>query len=1092
MKKSVNKKLFAMLAAMVIMLLMACIPVAVSANSSQDLAVTITPMVANASAGDSFDVIVTLSTIQPGFPWAGVIFDIAFDNTRLDFLGLRLLDNDPPPHGMEVAYVVRPAHGDGWIPFPGGKILRVMWAHELGHNVTGNASFALTFRVRADASAGTAEIRWAPRDASAHPGEVPLFRTPTPSDYGRIEISGPPAPDRTVTFDLQGGSASFDLTRRVADGSMLTPPAPVPTRTGYTFVGWQFYVPVGEGMARVDFDFSMQIMTDTILYARWRSNIRHTVTFDLGGGTGNFPLQVHVYHGETVARPANNPTRAGYVFNNWYTAPTGGALVSFNRPITSDTTIHARWTRGTSANHTVRFEMHGGMPALGNRTIANNALLAEPTSVPTLAGYTFNGWWTHAVGGTRVNFPMPITTPTTLHAQWIPVNAPTHTVTFDLHGGTGTFPITQHGVVQGSTISRPTPDPTRAGYRFEGWWTHAVGGQQFNFASSITSNTTIHARWIPVAVTNPRTLTISNFPTTITPIGQSHGPGNHTVPAGTNMTLVAGGLNNWTFLGWFQNPPAAGSTVSVPEDNIHQFTMPNNNISFTAVWGNQYGVVGTQNSPTTSVNHTVTFNLQGGTATFQLTRSVINGGLLASPTPPPTRAGYTFNGWWTAATGGQQFNFTSPITANRTLYARWTAAGAANNRTVTFNLQGGTATFPLTQTVANGERATQPTPAPTRTGYTFNGWWTAATGGQQFNFNDPITTNRTLHARWTAAGANTRTLAISNFPTITPNGQSHSPGNHTITVGANVTLIAGTTDNWTFLGWFTSANRPAANATVTIPANNRRQFAMPSNNVHYVAVWGNQNGVVGVPNTPDGEEERTAHHAFLIGFEDGTVRPTGTATRAHLATVLFRLMSDEDRATYWSQTNPFADVVLENWFNNAISTVRNAGVFSPSMPMPGGRFEPERQVTRAEVIAAIVRLQGVAPVTTVKFNDISGHWAAGYINAAASEGWALGFTGIGGEFRPNELVTRAQMAALVNRAFGRLPERPSDLLADMVRWSDNANTNAWYYLYMQEATNSHYYVMKANNVNETWTYLIPPRNWAVLERPNSRPGDITR
>ena len=714
------------------------------------------------------------------------------------------------------------------------------------------------------------------------------------------------------------------------------------------------------------------------------------VTFNLQGGTGSFPAQ-SVVHGVTVARPTVEPTRAGYSFNGWWTAVTGGTRFDFATPILVDTVIYARWISDTA--HTVTFNLHGGTADFELEIpVHDGERVMRPTVEPTRTGYSFDGWWTTVTNGAMFNFNSPIMADTTIHARW----RPNHTVTFSLHGGTSTFPTTQF-VADRGMVPHPSPHPTRAGYSFNGWWTAATDGTEFDFNRMIMADTTIHAHWV-------------------------------SFDGGT---------------------------------------------------------------------HTVTFNLNGGTGNFSTTQTVANGGLVTRP-PHPRRTGYAFGGWWTEETGGTEFNFNNTaVTDDITLYAYWVAPlDNVNERTVSFNLHGGRGTFPQTLRIEHGSTVTRPAVDPTRAGYTFAGWWTEETGGTEFNFNMSITVNRVIHARWTAvegAANNAMTLTISNFPTITPNGQSPIAGSHTVNAGASMTLASGNTDNWTFLGWFRAANRPASGSTVAVPTSRNHQLTMPNSNTHYVAVWGNQDGVVGIPNTPEEvAEERTSHHAFLIGFEDGTVRPTGTATRAHLATVLFRLMSDADRTAYWSQTNSFADVALENWFNNAISTTMNAGVFSPAMPMPGGNFEPERQVTRAEVMAAIVRLQGVSPITTAKFNDISGHWAAGYINAAAEEGWTFGFTGIGGEFRPDDLVTRAQMAALINRAFGRLPQEPSDLLSDMVRWSDNANPNAWYYLYMQEATNSHYYVMKANGINETWTHLIPPRNWAVLERPTSRPGDILR
>ncbi|MCL2366573.1 MAG: carboxypeptidase regulatory-like domain-containing protein, partial [Oscillospiraceae bacterium] len=232
-----------------------------------------------------------------------------------------------------------------------------------------------------------------------------------------------------------------------------------------------------------------------------------------------------------------------------------------------------------------------------------------------------------------------------------------------------------------------------------------------------------------------------------------------------------------------------------------------------------------------------------------------------------------------------------------------------------------------------------------------------------------------------------------------------------------------------------------------------------------------------------------ANHAFMIGFADGTVRPRAEVTRAQIATMIFRLMPDEDRAGYWMQTNPFTDVISTNWHNNAVSTTVNAGIF---VGMPDGTFMPDRGITRAELAATIVRYMGAAQVEwPVQFNDIAEHWAQGYINAAALSGWVIGDDGLGGAFRPNDTITRAEAAAIISRAFGRLPYSAEDLLPGMNTWLDNANPNAWYYLYIQGATNSYYYIMHEDGIHQIWVELIEQgRDWALLERPDSRPDDI--
>ena len=228
----------------------------------------------------------------------------------------------------------------------------------------------------------------------------------------------------------------------------------------------------------------------------------------------------------------------------------------------------------------------------------------------------------------------------------------------------------------------------------------------------------------------------------------------------------------------------------------------------------------------------------------------------------------------------------------------------------------------------------------------------------------------------------------------------------------------------------------------------------------------------------------------MIGTPAGYIRPGAYITRAEAATIFFRLLSDEERADYWQQTNPFTDVALRNWFNNAVSTTANGGMITG---YPNGTFAPDQFITRAEMTAAVVRFMGMAegPPPESHFNDISGHWAQGYISMAATNGWVTGPRGLSGSFYPDRHITRAETAAIVNRIFGRLVERQEDLLSDMLTWPDNADASAWYYLYIQVATNSYTFERRgANDEFERWLTIIPARDWTVLEKPESRPWEI--
>lgn len=224
------------------------------------------------------------------------------------------------------------------------------------------------------------------------------------------------------------------------------------------------------------------------------------------------------------------------------------------------------------------------------------------------------------------------------------------------------------------------------------------------------------------------------------------------------------------------------------------------------------------------------------------------------------------------------------------------------------------------------------------------------------------------------------------------------------------------------------------------------------------------------------------HVAYMIGYADGTVRPLSGITRAEVATIFFRLLTDEVRDEYWSQSNPYTDVAEDAWYNNAISTLVNMGIISG---YSDGTFRPDAAITRAEFTKIAVSFFDYADDGySGRFSDVSGgSWYATFVDAAADMGLIEGYGD--GSFRPDAGITRAEACAIVNRTLGRAPEAGHLLpRSEMNTWSDNANSNAWYYADVQEATNSHDYewVTYGGERIENWTAKLAERDWADLER----------
>ncbi len=221
----------------------------------------------------------------------------------------------------------------------------------------------------------------------------------------------------------------------------------------------------------------------------------------------------------------------------------------------------------------------------------------------------------------------------------------------------------------------------------------------------------------------------------------------------------------------------------------------------------------------------------------------------------------------------------------------------------------------------------------------------------------------------------------------------------------------------------------------------------------------------------------TDHFAYIVGYGNGEVRPQNNITRAEVATIFFRLLTDDVRDENLTKTNRYSDVAATSWYNTAVSTLSSMGIITG---YPDGTFRPNAAITRAEFAAIAARFDNDGDKTAAKFSDIATHWAKDEISIAYNNGWITGYPD--GTFGPQRDITRAETMTLVNRVLNRLPETEDDLLPNMTVWTDNANPKAWYYLAVQEATNSHYYKFKTNSQYEKWTELRETRDWTQLEK----------
>ena len=339
----------------------------------------------------------------------------------------------------------------------------------------------------------------------------------------------------------------------------------------------------------------------------------------------------------------------------------------------------------------------------------------------------------------------------------------------------------------------------------------------------------------------------------------------------------------------------------------------------------------------------------------------------------------------------------------------------------------------------------------------------------------------------TAQGNDEVSGHISNNETVTlSSGQSVSI--YGLPVGASYTVTETANDDYTVSAEAIHGTVDGAVVSGTIPDLDDGAAAAHYTNTYHGSWIPPVKPVTPIrpPVDPDKPELNTEdHYAYIVGYEDGSVQPEGDITRAEVATIFFRLLTDESRDAFWSQTNDYTDVPADAWYNNAVSTLSNAGILDG---YEDGTFKPDGNITRAEFATIAVRFFEATYDGGDLFSDIAGHWAQDYINEAANAGIVDGYPD--GTFGPQKLITRAEAMTMVNRTIDRHPHE-DHLLDDMIVWPDNPET-AWYYEQVQEATNSHEYTMNTDdeqNPYEIWTELLPNRDWSELEKAWSDAND---
>lgn len=463
-------------------------------------------------------------------------------------------------------------------------------------------------------------------------------------------------------------------------------------------------------------------------------------------------------------------------------------------------------------------------------------------------------------------------------------------------------------------------------------------------------------------------------------------------------------------------------------------------------------------------NHTLTFETNGGSAIAPVT--VRHGNAVARPADP-TKDKYTFIGWYVDPEFTEEYDFTTVLEADKTIYAKFeltsTPIGDIYVRYDVLHIkQLPDGSYDLANAEVEHLSAKKDT--------------TVTAVVKDYRATHHINVNSTLSKLTDTAiqpypGADGKPVYTIlsvyydlDFHTLTFDTMGGSRIDPVTVRHGNAVAKPKDPVNggYIFDGWYTDKTYRTPYNFATVLTQDTTIYAK----WFLIALP----GVTIKKTTP--KLNTSDHFAYVQGYPDGTVKPTGNITRAETAAILFRLMDEGSRKTYYSTKSGFRDVATGSWYNTYVATLNNAGVITDSS---NGYFRPNEAITRAELAAMLANFTETAGAANY-FNDVSAsYWAANAIAICAKLGWITGYPD--GSFRPDRNVTRAELMAMINRATGRAPKSADAFLPGMKTWSDNT-ADKWYYLDVQEATNSHSYTVKDS---EKWTALNADPNWSLYE-----------
>lgn len=839
---------------------------------------------------------------------------------------------------------------------------------------------------------------------------------------------------------------------------------------------------VGQKYKNAKFYYSRSSYDIVYVNTGAKDNDKHTVSYKFEASitdAGNY---------EPTTPPAG---KEGYVFAGWYADPAGEQAYDFTGKTmpAQNITVYAKWEAPTFTVTVYDVNKETKLKTFENVSLRDTIDKdAMPTDKVTLAeGDTFLGWTYE--DGTPFNFNTAITQDIELYARV--GNKTGYSVTYNYKNGSNLVTDPSKYAKGAFATVFDGPDTAPANQVFLGWTTKNDGSKKVeyypNSSIEITGNVTLYAVYGDTAETVTVTYH-SNFGSTDSKRTTNAMPNNGKFSVADYSALDLPDRTGYEFIGW--STKSGEQEVEFEKDDDARADKNGSNDLY-AQW------------KSIQITDEITVTIKGNTSTvtYDGTEKSVTGYTVERSDNRYTENDFTFSG--TALAKGTDAG-TYPMGLKPENFENKNA----NFSKVTFVVTDGSLTITkreVTLTSASDSKVYDGTaltkPEVTVTGSFVDGEVTdiKATGtitdvgtvtntitfakGEKFKDSNYAITKTEGTLEVTPITDKVTVTITGNTKTVRYNGKEQSVTGFTYTApeGVKVTPKDGFkpeakgTDKGTYYMYLTKGD-----FIVSSKIYKEFEIIVKDGYLEITRSGGHHPRPKPTVEIEDDDAlglNTTDHFAYIVGYGNGEVRPQNNITRAEVATIFFRLLTDDVRDENLTKTNRYSDVTRADWYNTAVSTLSSMGIITG---YPDGTFRPNAAITRAEFAAIAARFDSNGDKTTAKFSDIATHWAKDEISIAYNNGWITGYPD--GTFGPQRDITRAETMTLVNRVLNRQPETEDDLLPNMTVWTDNANPNAWYYLAVQEATNSHYYKFKTNSQYEKWTELRETRDWTQLEK----------